>query len=64
MNGTVAAITARALLGRRRFLLLLPLPLLLVGLAALAHAAQPDPTHWGGPVLAGLGFGVVLPMIA
>jgi len=64
VNGTVAAISARALLGRRRFLLLLPLPVLLVGLAALAHAAQPDPTDWGGPVLAGLGFGVVLPMIA
>jgi ABC-2 type transport system permease protein len=64
MNGTVASITARALLGRRRFLLLLPLPVLLIGLAALAHAVHPDPTDWGAPVLAGLGFGVVLPMIA
>jgi ABC-2 type transport system permease protein len=64
MNGTVASITARALLGRRRFALLLPLPVLLVGLATLAHALRPDPTDWGGPVVAGLGFGVVLPMIA
>ena len=64
MNGTVATITARALLGRRRFLLLLPLPVLLIGLAALAHAAHPDPTDWGAPVLAGLGYGVVLPMVA
>ncbi len=64
MNGTVASITARALLGRRRFALLLPLPVLLVGLAALAHALQPDPADWGPPVVAGLGFGAVLPLIA
>lgn len=64
MNGTIAAITARALLGRRRFALLLPLPALLVGLTALAHALEPDPSHWGGPIVTGLGFGVVLPMIA
>ena len=64
MNATVASITARALLGRRRFLLLLPLPLLLVGLATLAHGLQPDPGDWGEPVVAGLGFAVVLPMIA
>jgi ABC-2 type transport system permease protein len=64
MNGTVASITARALLGRRRFALLLPLPVLLVGLALLAHALEPDPVDWGRPVVAGLGFGVVLPMIA
>jgi ABC-2 type transport system permease protein len=64
MNGTVASITARALLGRRRFAVLLPLPVLLVGLTALAHGLEPDPAHWGGPIVAGLGFGVVLPMIA
>jgi ABC-2 type transport system permease protein len=64
VNGTVASITARALLGRRRFLLLLPLPVLLIGLAILAHALRPDPTDWGAPVLSGLGFAVVLPMIA
>jgi ABC-2 type transport system permease protein len=64
MNTTIASITARALLGRRRFLLLLPLPLLLVGLAALAHGLHPDPSNWGEPVVAGLGFAVVLPMIA
>jgi ABC-2 type transport system permease protein len=64
MNTTIASITARALLGRRRFLLLLPLPLLLVGLTALAHGLHPDPSKWGEPVVAGLGFAVVLPMIA
>jgi ABC-2 type transport system permease protein len=64
MNATVASITARALLGRRRFAVLLPLPVLLVGLTALAHGLQPDPVDWGRPIVAGLGFGVVLPMIA
>jgi ABC-2 type transport system permease protein len=64
MNATVAALTARALLGRRRFAVLLPLPVLLVGLTALAHGLQPDPVEWGRPIVAGLGFGVVLPMVA
>ena len=64
MNATIASITTRALLGRRRFLLLLPLPLLLIGLTVLAHGLQPDPSQWGEPVVAGLGFAVVLPMIA
>ena len=35
------------LLGRRRFLLLLPLPLLLVGLAALAHSLGAGPGRLG-----------------
>src|SRR4029453_569752 len=64
MNGTVAAITTRALLGRRRFAVLLPLPLLLVGLAALAHSLEPNPADWGEPIVVGLGFGAVLPLIA
>jgi len=64
MNGTVAAITTRALLGRRRFAVLLPLPLLLVGLAALAHGLEPNPVDWGEPIVVGLGFGAVLPLIA
>ena len=36
INWTVARITLRALLGRRRFLLLLPLPALMVVLAVVA----------------------------
>jgi len=35
---TVAYITARGLFGRRRVLLLLPLPILLVGLALICHS--------------------------
>ena len=61
---TVAWITARGLFGRRRALLLLPLPLLLVGLAALCRAYDVRPSDWGNPVLVGLGLAVVLPVIS
>ncbi|MGI5212125.1 ABC transporter permease [Plantactinospora sp. CA-290183] len=61
---TISWITARGLFGRRRFLLLFPLPVLLVGLAVLARSAGVDPGQWGQPVVYGLGLGVVLPVIA
>jgi ABC-2 type transport system permease protein len=61
---TVTWITARGLFGRRRFLLLLPLPLALVGLAVLSRSLKVDPADWGQPVLVGLGLAVVLPVIA
>jgi ABC-2 type transport system permease protein len=61
---TVAMITARGLFGRRRALLLLPLPLLLIGLAAICRAYDLEPTQWGQSVIEGLGFAVVLPVIA
>jgi len=61
---TVAYITARGLFGRRRALLLLPLPLLLIGLALICRSYDVDPAQWGGPVLVGLGLAVVLPVIA
>jgi ABC-2 type transport system permease protein len=61
---TVAWITARGLFGRRRVLLLLPLPVLLIGLAALCRAYDVNPADWGEPVLVGLGLAVVLPVIS
>ncbi len=61
---TVSWITARGLFGRRRFLLLFPLPVLLVLLAVLSRSLGVDPGGWGPPVLVGLGLAVVLPVIA
>ena len=63
-NPTIARITVRGLLGRRRFLLLLPLPLLVIGLALLADGFGAKPADWAQPVLVGLGFATVLPVIA
>jgi ABC-2 type transport system permease protein len=64
INTTIARITVRGLFGRRRFLLLLPLPLLLVGLALLARGIGARPADWADPVLVGLGFAAVLPVIS
>lgn len=65
MNLTIVRITARGLLGRRRFLLLIPLPVLLVGLAELAHTISPEHVRdWGTAIVGGLGFGVLLPVVA
>ena len=61
---TVSWITARGLFGRRRFLMLLPLPLLLVALAVISHGMGVAPSDWGPPVLIGLGLAVVLPVVA
>ncbi|MFG3557591.1 MULTISPECIES: ABC transporter permease subunit [unclassified Micromonospora] len=61
---TITWITARGLFGRRRFLLLLPLPLVLLGLAILCRSLGVDPGQWGPPVLVGLGLAVVLPVVA
>ncbi|MEU8815094.1 ABC transporter permease [Actinoplanes sp. NPDC048796] len=61
---TVAYITARGLFGRRRALLLLPLPLLLIGLALICKAYDVSPSDWGQPVVVGLGLAVVLPVTA
>jgi ABC-2 type transport system permease protein len=61
---TISWITARGLFGRRRFLLLLPLPVLLVLLAGVSRGFGVDPGNWGQPVLVGLGLAVVLPVVA
>ncbi len=63
MNATIAWMTARGLLGRSRFLLLFPLPLILLGMTAVGRAfAQPE--EYAQPVLVGIGVAVLLPVTA
>jgi ABC-2 type transport system permease protein len=64
INSTIVRLTLRGLFGRRRFLLLLPLPALVVGMAVLADSLGATPAEWGQPVLVGLGFAAVLPVLA
>ena len=64
VNATVASITARGLFGRRRVLVLLPLPLLLVGLTIMLRAVDVPAREWGQPILVGLGLAVLLPITA
>ena len=62
-NPTIARITARALLGRRKFLLLLPLPLLVMVLAFAVRSFL-DPTDVVRLVLVAIGLAVVLPVLS
>lgn len=64
MNLTIARITARALLGRRRVLLLLPMPALLIGLTLIAQGSPASINDWGPIVFGQLGLGVILPLTA
>ena len=64
MNLTIAGLTARALLGRKRVLLLLPMPVLLIGLTLIARGILADTATWGPIVLAELGIGTLLPLTA
>ena len=63
-NPTIARITLRGLIGRRRFLLLLPLPALMIGLAVLCEGLNVQASDWVPPVVAALGLAVVLPILA
>jgi ABC-2 type transport system permease protein len=63
VNATIAWITARGLFGRKRFLLLIPLPIILIGLAWLAATiGRDEPDAWTGLVLIALGVVVMLPL--
>ncbi|MDO8106375.1 ABC transporter permease [Isoptericola sp. b441] len=62
MNPVVMSLTLRGLLGRRRSVLLVLLPLLLVGLAGLVRwASGADPAQTV-PLVDGLGLGTLLPL--
>ncbi|HUG86327.1 MAG TPA: ABC transporter permease [Euzebya sp.] len=64
MNTTILRLTARALLGRRRILFLLPLPALLFGFALLARGTGAATADWVPVVLVGMGVSVILPLTA
>jgi ABC-2 type transport system permease protein len=64
MNMTIARITFRALLGRRRVLLLLPMPAVLIGLTLIGLSSSEFINEWGPVVLGQLGIGVILPLTA
>ena len=62
MNATIVKLAAQALLGRRRFWLLLAFPVLLIALTATIAALTDGDAAW--PLLPGLGYPVVLPLVA
>ena len=62
MNATIAKLATQALLGRRRFWLLLAFPVLLIALTATVAALTDGDAAW--PLLPGLGYPVVLPLVA
>ena len=71
MNPTVMQLTARSLLGRRRALLLLALPVILLGLCALARVlagfddglAESIDSGFATNLLGSFGIGVVMPLL-
>lgn len=62
INVTITKLAAQALLGRRRFWLLLAFPVLLVALTATIAGLTDGDAAW--PLLPGLGYPVVLPLVA
>lgn len=64
MNLTIVSLTARALLGRRRVWLLLPMPALLIGLAIIGRLSGEPIETWGSAVFHQLGIAVILPLTA
>ena len=63
-NPTIASITVRAALGRRRALLYAIPPLILTGVSAVLRLASPADPSWPARVLGDFGFSVVLPLTA
>ncbi|QIK74275.1 ABC transporter permease subunit [Nocardioides piscis] len=63
MNATITKLALQALLGRRRFWLLLALPLALVGLTLLIRTLSSD-SEAAWPMVSVLGYPLVLPLVA
>jgi ABC-2 type transport system permease protein len=64
MNMTIMSLTARAMLGRKRVLMLLPMPILLIGLTLVGMTSGADDADWGPVVFSNLGLSVILPLTA
>lgn len=64
MNLTIMSLTARAMLGRKRVLMLLPMPIILIGLTIIGVVSGADDDDWGPVVFANLGLSVILPLTA
>jgi ABC-2 type transport system permease protein len=63
-NSTVAAITARATLGRRRAILFAVPAVILIALTLILRASHPAGAQWPDTVLGDFGFSVLLPFTA
>jgi ABC-2 type transport system permease protein len=63
VDPTIAWITLRSALGRRRALLYAIPPLILIGVSAALRLSHP-PAGWPAHILGGFGFSVVLPLTA
>lgn len=64
MNSTIIRLSGRAVLGRRRGVMLIILPLVLIALAVVVRMLAGEGTGPAETVLGGLGLGIVLPLIA
>jgi ABC-2 type transport system permease protein len=64
MNVTIMSLTARAMLGRKRVLMLLPMPIILIGLTIIGVMSGADDSEWGPVVFSNLGLSVILPLTA
>ncbi|SEB57334.1 ABC-2 type transport system permease protein [Nocardioides exalbidus] len=62
INTTIAKLALQALLGRRRFYLLLAFPVMLIGLVALVTALTDGEAAY--ELIPGLGYPLVLPLVA
>lgn len=63
MNATVAQLTARSLLGRRRAVLLLLLPAIVLALCVVARIVAGDDTGLSVGLLGGFTLGTVIPLL-
>ena len=64
VDPTIASVTLRAALGRRRALLYAIPPLILIGVSAILQLTSPADPAWPARILGEFGFSVVLPLTA